>query len=164
MGMIKILSPSKENVLAKTYAESRSLKVLKACSWSFEVVDGDKSFAADLCATNCSCKAWQLNRLPCKHACATIKSKALSLYDFCDKYFKTDSYRETCRGILNPILTFEMHEPNPDHPIMINPPDVRSQPGRRRTQRIASQVLRVSKCGRCHKQGHNRRSCKEPIS
>ncbi|XP_073308838.1 uncharacterized protein [Primulina huaijiensis] len=164
MGMIKILSPSKENVLAKTYAESRSLKVLKACSWSFEVVDGDKSFAVDLCATTCSCKAWQLNRLPCKHACAAIESKALSLYDFCDKYFKTDSYRETYRGILNPIPTFEMHEPNPDHPIMINPPDVRSQPGRRRTQRIASQVLRVSKCGRCHKQGHNRRSCKEAIS
>ncbi|KAG6505150.1 hypothetical protein ZIOFF_037498 [Zingiber officinale] len=59
MGMVKRLSPSKENALAKTYAESRSLKLRKACGWSFEVVDGDKSFAVDLSVMTCSCRAWQ---------------------------------------------------------------------------------------------------------
>ncbi|KAG6516668.1 hypothetical protein ZIOFF_027141 [Zingiber officinale] len=59
MGMVKRLSPSKENALAKTYAESRSLKLRKACGWSFEVLDGDKSFAVDLSAMTCSCRAWQ---------------------------------------------------------------------------------------------------------
>ncbi|KAG6521510.1 hypothetical protein ZIOFF_018631 [Zingiber officinale] len=57
MEMVKRLSPSKENALAKTYAESRSLKLRKACGWSFEVVDGDKSFAVDLSAMTCSCRA-----------------------------------------------------------------------------------------------------------
>ncbi|KAG6487629.1 hypothetical protein ZIOFF_056219 [Zingiber officinale] len=41
MGIVKRLSPSKENALAKTYAKSRSLKLRKAYGWSFEVVDGD---------------------------------------------------------------------------------------------------------------------------
>ncbi|XP_042467183.1 uncharacterized protein LOC122050334 [Zingiber officinale] len=111
MGMVKRLSPSKENALAKTYAESRSLKLRKACGWSFEVVDGDKSFAVDLSVMTCSCRAWQI-----------------------------ELYRESYRGILNPIPTCHMYESNPEHPFVINAPDVRSQPGRRRTQRIPSQV------------------------
>ncbi|XP_073137997.1 uncharacterized protein [Henckelia pumila] len=149
MRMVKRLSPSKENVVAKTYAESRSLKVHKACGWSFEVVDGDKSFGVDLSARTCSCRAWQINRLPCKHACAAIESKSLSLYDFCDKYFHIELYREAYKGILNPIPTFNMYDSNPEHPSIINAPDVRIQPGRRRTKRIPSQVQsRVSKCGK----------------
>ncbi|XP_073121857.1 uncharacterized protein [Henckelia pumila] len=165
MRMVKRLSPSKENVVAKTYVESRSLKVHKACGWSFEVVDGDKSFGVDLSARTCSCRAWQINRLPCKHACATIESKSLSLYDFCDKYFHIKLCREAYKGILNPILTFNMYDSNPEHPSTINAPDVRIQPGRRRTQRIPSQVQsRVSKCGLCHKRGHNQRSCNEAIN
>lgn len=165
MRMDKRLSQSKENVLAKTYTESRILQVRKACGWSFDVVDGDKSFAVDLSSTSCSCRAWQLNRLPCKHACGAIESKSVYLYDFCDKYFTMELYRETYKGIINLIPTFEMHEYNANHALVINPPDVRSQPGRRRTQRIPSQVvLRVLKCGRCHKKGHNRRSCKGPIN
>ncbi|KAG6517085.1 hypothetical protein ZIOFF_020465 [Zingiber officinale] len=165
MGMVKKLSPSKENALAKTYAESRSLKLRKECGWSFEVVDGDKSFAVDLSAMTCSCRAWQVNRFPCKHACAAIESKSLSLYDFCDKYFKIDLYHESYRGILNPIPTCHMYKSNPEHPFVINAPDVRSQPGRRRTQRIPLQVeKRVTKCGRCDGRGHNRCSCKEAIN
>ncbi|XP_073153646.1 uncharacterized protein [Henckelia pumila] len=56
MVMIKKLSPSKENFLAKTYAQYRSLKVRKASGLSFEVVDGDKSFVVDLSAMTCSCR------------------------------------------------------------------------------------------------------------
>ncbi|KAG6497373.1 hypothetical protein ZIOFF_045272 [Zingiber officinale] len=165
MGMVKRLSPSKENALAKIYAKSRSLKLRKACGWSFEVVDGDKSFVVDLSAMTCSCRAWQVNRFPCKHACAAIESKSLSLYDFCCKYFKMELYRESYRGILNPIPTCRMYESNPEHSFVINAPDVRSQPDRRRTQRIPSQVeKRVTKCGRSHGRGHNRRSCKETIN
>ncbi|XP_073122927.1 uncharacterized protein [Henckelia pumila] len=56
MMMIKRLSPSKENFLAKTYAQSCSLKVRKASGLSFEVVDEDKSFVVDLSAMTCSCR------------------------------------------------------------------------------------------------------------
>ncbi|XP_073130894.1 uncharacterized protein [Henckelia pumila] len=103
MKMKKRLSPSKENILARTYAETRNLQVRKASGWSFEVVDGDKSFAVDLSSTR----------------------------------------------ILNPIPTFEMHESSVNCTFVINPPDVQSQPGRRRTKRIPSQVeLREKEDGR----------------
>ncbi|KZV39774.1 hypothetical protein F511_08236, partial [Dorcoceras hygrometricum] len=79
--------------------------------------------------------------------------------------FTVELYREAYKDILNPIPTFDMYESNLGLQIVINLPDVRSQPGRRRTQRIPSQVqTRVSKCGRCHRTGHNRCSCKKAMN
>ncbi|XP_073153317.1 uncharacterized protein [Henckelia pumila] len=136
--MVKELSPKKEKAIACVYVESQKLRVNRY---------------------------WQINKIPCKHACAAIESKSMSFYDFCDKYFKIEMYRQAYKGIINPILTFDMDESYVDNENVINAPDVRSQPGRRRTKRIPSQVeSRVSKCSRCHTGGHNRRSCKEAIN
>ncbi|XP_075481257.1 uncharacterized protein LOC142521969 [Primulina tabacum] len=163
--MVKELSPKKEKAIGSVYVESRKLRVHRSCNWRFEVVDGEKSFAIDLIAMTCSCRYWQINKLPCNHACAAIESKSMSFYDFCDKYFKIEMYRQTYRGIINLIPTFDINESYLDDGNVINAPDVRSQPGRRKTKRIPSQIeSRVSKCSRCHKGGHNRRSCKEAIN
>ncbi|XP_073121778.1 uncharacterized protein [Henckelia pumila] len=87
-----------------------------------------------------------INMLSCKHACATIKSKSMSLYAFCDRYFHIEMYRQAYKGIINPIPTFDMYETNNDEGSVINAPDIRSQLGRTRTKRIPSQVeTRVSK-------------------
>ncbi|XP_073304566.1 uncharacterized protein [Primulina huaijiensis] len=83
---------------------------------------------------------WQINKLPFKHACAAIESKSMSFYDFCDKYFKIEMYRQTYRGIINPIPTFDINESYLDDGNVTNAPDVRSQPGRRKTKRILSQI------------------------
>lgn len=97
-----------------------------------------------------------MNILMCKHSCAAIKSKSMSLYDFCDRYFHIEMYRQAYKRIINHIPTFDMYEANNDERCVISAPDIRSQPGHRKTKRIPSQVeTRVSKCGRCHKRGHN---------
>ncbi|KAG6484291.1 hypothetical protein ZIOFF_061087 [Zingiber officinale] len=163
--MVKELSPRKEKVISRIYVESQNLRVHWSCNWRFEVVDGEKSFAVDLMDKNCSCRAWQINKLPCKHSCAAIELRLLSLHDFCDKYFKTGMYRQAYKGIINPIPTFDINESNLDEGNVINAPDEHSQLGHRRTKKIPSQVeTRVSKYSRCHKKGHSRRSCKEAIN
>lgn len=162
--MTQELSPRKEKDVSSAYSKSRTLKVHKSCGAQFEVIDGDKSFAVDLNLYNCSCRYWQIYRLPCKHACACIESKSLSVYHFCDGYFKMDMYRQAYKGIINPIPTYAMNEGYLDDGHTIYAPTTRSQPGRRRTKRIPSQVeQRVTTCGRCHGKGHNRRTCKEPV-
>ncbi|XP_073022649.1 uncharacterized protein [Primulina eburnea] len=165
LGMVKELSPAKEKAVMRTYIESRTLRVHRSCGWKFEVVDGDKTCAVDLNEWTCSCRTWQIHMLPCKHACATIESKSMSVYAFCDNFFKTDMYRQTYKCIINPIPIFDMYEFNGDEGYVINAPDVRSQPGHRRTQRIPSQIQScLSKCSHCRVRGHNRRSCKEAIN
>ncbi|XP_073153814.1 uncharacterized protein [Henckelia pumila] len=93
LSMNKELSPRKEKSVSSVYIESRTLRVHRSCNWKFEVVDGEKSFAVDLADRTFSYRAWQINKLPCKHACSAIESKSLSLYDFCDRYFKIEMYR-----------------------------------------------------------------------
>ncbi|XP_073137804.1 uncharacterized protein [Henckelia pumila] len=144
LAMVQELSPKKEKTLTSTYIESRNLIVHRSCGSKFESL-GD-------------------NMLPCKHACAAIKSNSLSLYSFCDRYFHIDMYRQAYKGIINLIPTFDMNKDSIGEGSIINAPDVRSQPGRRKIKRIPSQVeTRVAKYGRCRKRGHNRRSCKEAI-
>ncbi|XP_073130783.1 uncharacterized protein [Henckelia pumila] len=158
------LSPRKEKSVVSAYMESRTLRVQRSCDWKFEVVDGEKSFAVNLMDMPCSYRVWQINKIPCKHAISAIETKSLSVYDFCDKYFKIESYRAAYKRHINPIPTFDISDSCVAESDKIQAPSVRSQPGRRRTKRIPSQVnTRVSTCGRCHARGHNRRSCKEPI-
>ncbi|XP_073130753.1 uncharacterized protein [Henckelia pumila] len=156
--MTRELSPRKEKDVSIAYGKSRTLKVLKFCGSQFEVVDGDKTFAVDLNSWHCSCRAWQIYRLPCKHACACIESKSLSVYQFCDGYFKVGMYRQAYKGIINLIPISDMNEGYLDDELTIYAPTTRSQPGRRRTKRIPSQVeQRVKK----HKSLLNQESSSE---
>ncbi|XP_073121674.1 uncharacterized protein [Henckelia pumila] len=163
--MVGILSPKPESSLLQNYTKSRNLKVDRSSSLLFEVLDGDKSCAVDLGNWSCSCRIWKINGIPCNHACAAIESKGLSIYDFCDSCYKVENYRRAYAAVVNPIPTFDFNDNLPHfNGDIIRPPDVRSQPGRRRTQRFPSQVKkRVTKCARCHKPGHNRRKFKEAI-
>ncbi|XP_073119654.1 uncharacterized protein [Henckelia pumila] len=140
-------------------------RVDRSSSLLFEVLDGDKSCAVDLGNWSCSCRIWKINGIPCNHVCAAIESKGLSIYDFCDSCYKVENYRRAYAAVVNPIPTFDFNADLPhSNGDIIRPLDVRSQPGRRRTQRFPSQVKkRVTKCARCHKPGHNRRKCKEAI-
>ncbi|XP_073138772.1 uncharacterized protein [Henckelia pumila] len=161
----KELTPEKEKLLVSICINYRSLKVDRSSNSSFEVVEGDKTYAVDLKHHRCSCRAWQVLKLPCKHACAAIESKSLSFYDFCDKYYTTRMYRETYRATINPIPTFDMYESQLDEDDVIYAPDSRSHPGHRRTKRFPSQIeIRTLNCGRCHRKGHNRRTCKESLN
>ncbi|XP_073139120.1 uncharacterized protein [Henckelia pumila] len=79
------LSLRKDKSVVSAYMESRTLRVQRSFDWKFEVVDGEKSFAVDLVDMTCSCRVWQINKIPCKHACSAIEAKSMSVYDFCDK-------------------------------------------------------------------------------
>ncbi|XP_073138459.1 uncharacterized protein [Henckelia pumila] len=122
LSMSRELSPRKGKSVASVYIESRTLRVHRSCNWKFEVIDGEKSFAMDLADRTCSCRAWKINKLLCKHACSAIESKSLSLYDFCDKYFKIEMYCAAYKGIINPIPTFDMSEACVDESDIIQAP------------------------------------------
>ncbi|KZV34623.1 hypothetical protein F511_27324 [Dorcoceras hygrometricum] len=48
-----------------------------------------QSFAMDLSSWHCSCQAWRIYRLACKHACTCREATSLSVYQFCDGYLDT---------------------------------------------------------------------------
>ncbi|XP_012833693.1 PREDICTED: uncharacterized protein LOC105954572 [Erythranthe guttata] len=150
--MVGEVCPKQQKKISLNYTTTRTLRIDRFGTWNFEVIENEKSYAVDFHAWTCSWRAWQIEKILCKHACVCIDSKGLSVYDYMDRYYKIDMYKKTYQPILNPIPTFDMDFWNEDYDDddVINAPDVRSQAGRRRTQRIPSQVqTRVTKCKRC---------------
>ncbi|XP_012830429.1 PREDICTED: uncharacterized protein LOC105951519 [Erythranthe guttata] len=169
--MAGTVCPRVEKRLLINYTASRLLKYTRSSGTRYEVYEEDKSYGVDLETRTCTCKSWQLDKLPCKHACACIESKGYSVFEFVDPCFRVDLYKEVYKYTINPIPSFDeefdLYNAQTNHgpeDVFINPPASKAQPGRRRTKRIPSQVeTRATKCARCGKPGHNRRTCKQPV-
>ncbi|XP_034706920.1 uncharacterized protein LOC117930390 isoform X2 [Vitis riparia] len=158
------LTPSMEEKLEKETVKVRPLQVLLSGGNTFEV-RGDTIEVVDIDHWDCSCKGWQLTGLPCCHAIAVISCIGQSPYEYCSRYFTTESYRLTYSESVHPI-------PNVDRPmekdsslvaVTVTPPPTRRPPGRPTTKRFGSQevVKRQLQCSRCKGVGHNKSTCKE---
>ena len=153
--MKKSITPFYDKLLLKNFD--------KGCKFTISVSTRFKYVNLEQTSVSCSCGRLQLFRYPCSHACACISIAGRRVYEYCDPYYQTSTYRNTYVPSINTIPTFD----RPDITLrdcQIKPPETRPQPGRRRVERIPSQVItRPLKCGRCRKHGHNRCSCKNPI-
>lgn len=157
------LCPRPENKLNINVEAARTLRLDRSSGSVFEVSDKDNTYEVNLSLKTCSCKHFQLEGIPCKHACSCIQELRLSPYEFCDSFFTLEKYRECYVAVVNPIPTYDDGAPTLTEDVV--QPNVLRPPGRRRTKRIPSQVQsRPLRCGRCHRFGHNRRRCKESIS
>ena len=160
--MTGVLCDAPDVIVSNNYTASRSLTVERSSESVFEVQDHSKSVAVDIHRRTCSCRAWQVFRIPCVHACACIESIKQSVYVYCDPYYRVTAYRAAYMGIINPIPNVGMEAYGGEGSVYVRVPDVRSQTGRRKTQRYKSQVESGNtKCGLCGLYGHNRRTCKQ---
>lgn len=157
------LTPSMEEKLEKESLKVRPLQVLILAGSRFEV-RGDSIEVVDVDHCDCSCKDWQLTGLPCCHAIAVISCLGRDPYDYCARFFTTDSYRLTYSESILPI-------PDEDKPgqkdislsVTVTPPPTRRPPGRPTTKKLGSQegMKRQLQCSRCKATGHNKSTCKE---
>jgi hypothetical protein len=158
------LTPSKEEKLEKEMSIARSLQVLLSHGSTFEV-RGESVDVVDIDHWDCSCKGWQLTGLPCCHAVAVFECIGRSPYDYCSRYFTTESYRLSYAESIQPV-------PNVDRPVqgelteagvIVTPPPTKRPPGRPKTKQAESTdiIKRQLQCSKCKGLGHNKKTCKE---
>ncbi|XP_077244573.1 uncharacterized protein LOC143884719 [Tasmannia lanceolata] len=70
----------------------------------FEIVDVGGSHRVDLVRRSCSCCRWQIEKWPCSHAIAAIRSRGEDVYDYCDDCFTLARYRATYAQLINPVF------------------------------------------------------------
>ena len=163
--MKKSITPFYDKLLLKNFDKGRKYTISVSTRFKYECRFENRVYDVNLEQTSvsCSCGRLQLFRYPCSHACACISIAGRRVYEYCDPYYQTSTYRNTYVPSINTIPTFD----RPDITLrdcQIKPPETKRQLGCRRVERIPSQVItRPLKCGRCRKHGHNRRSCKNPI-
>ncbi|OVA16645.1 Phox/Bem1p [Macleaya cordata] len=155
------LTPSMEQKLQKETMKSRSLEVLFSPGSIFEV-RGDSIEKVDIDHWDCSCKGWHLTGLPCCHAIAVFECIGRNPYDYCSRYFTTESYRLTYSQSINPVPNIDMpiKKDSSEGTVLVTPPPARRTPGRPKTQRIQDLDKRKLQCSRCKGFGHNKSTCK----
>lgn len=160
------LTSSNEEKLQKETAMARSLQVLLTHGSIFEV-RGESVDVVNIDHWDCSCKGWQLTGLPCCHAIAVFECIGRSPYDYCSRYFTTESFRLTYAESIHPV-------PNVDRPdqielpeaaitVTVTPPPTKRPPGRPKMKQAESIdiIKRQLQCSKCKGLGHNKKTCKE---
>ncbi|XP_023751778.2 uncharacterized protein LOC111900139 [Lactuca sativa] len=140
----------------------------------------------DMTNMSCTCRRWELNRIPCRHAIATIHEmddsgdKVGELYTYVNKVYWLQTWNEAYSYTVNPIKGRAMW-PKSTCPFQLTPPPHHNQPGRPKTERKRSADEKYDKqmqnhgagepekltrkfvsvrCGKCNNRGHNSRTCK----
>ncbi|KAL0388946.1 UNVERIFIED_CONTAM: hypothetical protein Sradi_2776400 [Sesamum radiatum] len=109
-----------------------------------------------------SCKGWQLSGLPCCHAIAVLECLGRSLYDYCSRFFMTDSYRATYTESINPMPNVEKPERSElQEATIVTPPPTKRPPGRPKLKLVESVdiIKRQLQCSKCKGLGHNKKTC-----
>ena len=158
------LTPSSEEKLEKETLKVHSLQVLLSAGSTFEV-RGESVEVVDIDRWDCSCKEWQLTGFPCCHALAVIGCIGRCPYDYCSRYFTTESYRLTYSESVHPVTNVDMpvEKDSSQVVVTVTPPPTRRPPGRPTTKKYGQKdvVKRQLQCSRCKGLGHNKSTCKE---
>ncbi|WVZ73983.1 hypothetical protein U9M48_022224 [Paspalum notatum var. saurae] len=83
----------------------------------------------------CSCRAWQVSGIPCKHAIAFITSLSdKSMENYVDHYYSIEKFRAAYAQLI-PALPDKSQWPKSEHGFFLYPPLLKSVAGRRKTER-----------------------------
>lgn len=170
----EVLTPAANQKLQEEVSKSHTLNVtptesdgqgsvFKVCDDSVNVVN------IDTC--DCTCRKWHVSGLPCMHAVAVFERTGQYAYDYCLKYFTTECYRLTYSISINPIpdvILPPVTLTNPSQSPATYPCPIRT---RRRVGRPKEKpadpritIKRAVRCSRCKGYGHNKATCKIPIT
>ena len=107
----------------------------------------------------CSCRAWQVSGLLCKHAIAFITSiPGEKIEDHVDSYYSVESFRAVYDGRIPAIPDKSMWS-KAEHGFFMHPPLLKPAAGRRRQKRYKGAVEGSSKGAKgrhkCQQYGHH---------
>ncbi|XP_049371014.1 uncharacterized protein LOC125835950 [Solanum verrucosum] len=168
------ICPRIKNVLCKSQVVAAEYIPRKSNEWNYELIGASITdiWAVDLLNRKCSCRKWNLTGLPCKHAISAIWAKNDEISSYIDDCYKVETYRRIYEFVILPMNGQSMWSQHENIPPL--PPRVvrQSTKGRKQKKRrkesdevgaSRTKVKRKQKylgCSRCHKLGHNTRTCK----
>ncbi|XP_062104286.1 uncharacterized protein LOC133815463 [Humulus lupulus] len=122
------------------------------------------NFTVNIHNRTCTCNRFQEDEMPCGHAVAVIAKRNLGVYDYCAKFYKT----ETLKALYEENVHHLPHKNEwnlPQHlDIVVLPPKATIPAGRPRKKRIRSkgEPKVIITCGKCGQPRHNRKTCRNP--
>ncbi|XP_057442732.1 uncharacterized protein LOC130734375 [Lotus japonicus] len=122
----------------------------------------------------CSCKFWEINGFPCRHAVCGINFKGYDPKSYVDDCYKRGAFKATYEHEITPLPGPDQWIVTPNDPECILPPLFKRGAGRPKKLRRRdpyddpnpNKLKRGGafvRCSRCNQYGHNKKGCKNPI-
>ncbi|XP_020249815.1 uncharacterized protein LOC109827251 [Asparagus officinalis] len=128
------LCPKAEKIVRENMEKGHTLEIRQSRDDIFEV-QSHRTTRVDLENRTCTCRAWDVTRIPCVHACAAIIYMKRDVYQYCDWFMSVEAFKKSYDEILYPIPDYEKRSVPTDE-IQILPPITTKRRGRNRTRRI----------------------------
>ncbi|XP_059310813.1 uncharacterized protein LOC132062214 [Lycium ferocissimum] len=165
-----ICVPSVERKIRENVTIGNTLLAHQISFHTFSIIGHGSVAMVDLNNRTCSCREFDLDKIPCPHAIAAIRTQfgddyGLRVYDFVSPYYSVWSYKHAYEKSIHPVLSEEFWELPPELlESKIPCPYVVRKPGRKKRKRAPSVLERGSKkkknkCSICKRVGHKRTTC-----
>ena len=167
------ICPNIVQKLEQLKVDSKSFSIIPSSCFIYEVNNEFKRYVVNLTRKCCSCKFWDLTRIPCKHKVAAIYKNLGRPKDYVHACYRKDVYVTAYKEMITPLPSqdewIETNQPTPIAPIVYKP---LGRPSMKRKKDVdesnnpckVSRSNRLIKCGFFHKEGHNSRRRKVVIT
>ncbi|GKU94372.1 hypothetical protein SLEP1_g7874 [Rubroshorea leprosula] len=76
----------------------------------YEIKERNDSFLVNVCDHTCTCRVWQLNGIPCRHAMLSIQHREENFEDYVHPRYKRQAYINTYKHCIIPLDGMERWE------------------------------------------------------
>lgn len=136
----------------------------------FQVTGLVGKYIVDLNKSECSCRAWQLTGIPCRHSISCARDERIKPEDLVSHCYSISAFKAAYGEIIMPCRDHREWESM--NGILVKPPKYEKQVGRPSKKRKKSAVEEeegrrmsrhgsISHCSVCNSTEHNRRTCLE---
>lgn len=141
------------------------MQIIQSSNYIYSVTEdeSERSFVVNLGTNTCSCREFQEDELPCRHAVPIIHQKGLDILNYCSLYHLNDTLKKTYDPVVYPISSADRFiVPKEVSNIVVSRPDRKPRSGKPRISRFKSRYEKIQdmRCGICKQRNHNRRTCK----
>jgi SWIM zinc finger len=166
------VTPKVHDMLLKTCVESKVMASSKLNEFEFEVRGLDFVHVVNLGNKTCTCRAFDVDRIPCAHSIAALRLVNAGgeideqIERMCHQYYSNENWKHAYEMTLYPVPASEEWITKEDaSAVKVLPPQTKIRKGRKRTKRIPSigeyvaPSKRRRKCSNCHVEGHFKSKC-----
>ena len=160
------LCPKIKKVLKAISKDTISCKAYMSSPGEYEIHEGKSHFPLSLNNKICSCGAWQISGIPCRHAIRAMVHAKIDPHNVVSAWYSVRTYKLSYSFSINPIPDQSQWPAYDDLPIVM-PPAMKRGVGRpsrnRRREEGKNQKgkrAKTVKCTKCDCLGHNSRTCK----
>lgn len=143
-----------------------SCKAYMSGPGEYEIHEGKSQFPLSLNSKLCSCGAWQLSGIPCRHAIRAMLHAKIDPHKMVSTWYSVRTYKQAYNLNISPVPDKDYWPTYEDLPAIL-PPTLKRGVGRpcrnRRREEGEDKKGKRSKtvqCTNCGHYGHNSRTCK----